>query len=114
MRAICRMRSRSTARDRAVPVQAIASRCTAEGDTPAAAFSFQAACAGRVARAATTTVRRSARSAPVRGSGGAAPVRLVLRQRRETPGVRRGAQPPLASPNVRTLGRLSYRPKWPW
>ena len=56
------------------------------------------------------TVRRSARSAPVRGSGGGAPVRLLLRQRREAPGVRGGAQPPLASSNVRTLGRLALMP----
>ena len=46
----------------------------------------------------------------MRGPGAALPVRPVLPQRRETPGVRRGAQHPLASPNVDTLGRLALVP----
>ncbi len=59
--------------------------------------------------AATTTVRRCARRAPLRGSGGCAPgAPGALRQRRERPGVRRGAQHPLASPRVRTRGRLAH------
>ncbi len=47
--------------------------------------------------AATTAVRRCALRALARGSGGCVPGRPVLRQRRERPGVRRGAQRPLAS-----------------
>ena len=50
MRSICRLRSRSMARAGAVQVcvRAIASRTSAQGDTPAAAaFSFQAACSAR-------------------------------------------------------------------
>ena len=94
MRAIWRLRSRSAARAGAVQacVRAIACRSSAEGDTPAAAaFSFEAACSARVTWAATTTVRRSAMSAPARGFGGA-PVRALPRQRRAGPGVRRGGQ----------------------
>ena len=70
----------------------------------------QAACAARGTRAATTTVRRYARSAPVRGSGGGAPGRPWLPQRRERPGVQKGGGAPLASSNVRTLGRLALLP----
>ena len=44
-----------------------------DGDTPAAALSCQAACSAGMTRAATTTVRRSAMSAPVRGFGGRRP-----------------------------------------
>ncbi len=75
MRAICRLRSRSAARAGAVRVwvRAITTRSRAEGDTPAAAFFFQAACSARVTRAATTTVRRSAMSTPARGFGGRRP-----------------------------------------
>ena len=73
MRAIWRVRSRSTARADAVHVRvrAIASRSSADGDTPAAAaFARQAACSAGVTRAATRAVR-SATSAP--------PLRLVER-----------------------------------
>ena len=62
MRAIWRMRSLSTAMAGAVHVRvrAIASRSSAEGDTPAAAaFSRQAACSAGVTRAASITVRRT-------------------------------------------------------
>ncbi len=75
--------------------------------------------------AATTAVRRCALRALARGSGGCVPGRPVLRQRRERPGVRRGAQRALASqvcthtgyagptavaggqPQCSTLGRLA-------
>ena len=91
MRAIWRVRSRSTARADAVQVRvrAIASRSSAEGDTPAAAaFSRQAACSAGVTRAATITVRcPSAMSAPATGFGGIAPARPLLGQRRGSPGV---------------------------
>ena len=54
----------------------------------------------------------------MRGSGGGAPVRLVLPQRRERPGVQKGGAAqgaaPLARAQCLTLGRLAYRPKWPW
>jgi len=62
MRAIWRVRSRSTARADAVHVRvrAMASRSNAEGETPAAvAFARQAACSAGVTRAATITVRCS-------------------------------------------------------
>ena len=62
MRAIWRVRSRSTARADAVQVRVrvIASRSNADGDTPAAtAFSRQAPCSAGVTRAATITVRCS-------------------------------------------------------
>ncbi len=79
MRAIWRVRSRSTARADAVQVRvrAIASRSSAEGETPAAAaFARQAACSAGVTRAATKAVR-SATSAPPPGLGARfpAPVR---------------------------------------
>jgi len=103
MRAIWRVRSRSTARADAVQVRvrAIASRSSADGDTPAAAaFSRQTACSAGVTRAATITVRCSATVAPETGLGGLAPTRPLLRQRRDRPGVRRGVQQPLASRDV--------------
>lgn len=50
--------------------------------------------------AGTTTVRRSARSARVKGSGGGAPVRPLFRRRRERPGVRRGRRIPSPEPGV--------------
>ena len=76
VRAIWRMRALSTARAGAVHVRvrAIASRSSAEGDTPAAAaFSCQAACSAGVTRAATMTVRRSGTGAPATGFGGRCP-----------------------------------------
>ena len=77
----------------------------------AAASSCQAGWSARGMRAATTTVGRSARSARVRGSGGpgaAPPSVRCSRSGARGRGFRRGAQHPLASPNVRTLGRLAY------
>ena len=70
----------------------LACRSRREGDTPAAsALACQAACSSGVTRAATMTVRRSATAHRHGGSGGTVP---------ERPGVRRGAQHPLASLNV--------------
>ena len=57
----------------------------------------------RLRDAGDHTVRRCARRAPLRGSGGCAPGRPV----RERPGVRRGAEPPLASTSVDTLCMLA-------
>jgi len=76
MRAICRVRSRSTARAGAVHVRvcAIARRNNSEGDTPAAAaFSRQAACSAGVTRAAIITERRSGTAAPATGFGARSP-----------------------------------------
>ena len=91
MRAIWRVRSRSTDRAAAVHVcvRAIASRSRTEGETPAAAaFSRQAACSAGVTRAATNTVRcPSAMSAPATGFGGVVPARPLLVQRRDSLGV---------------------------
>ena len=105
MRAIWRLRSRSTARAGAVQVcvRAIACRSNAEGDTPAAAFSFQAAFRPRDTGGDHDGAPLShERTGPgVRGT--ASPVRLLPRQRREKPGVRRGAQRPLARAQCLTL-----------
>ncbi len=63
LRAIWRVRSRSTASagEVHVRVRAIAYRSSADGDTPAAsALSCQAACSAGVTRAAAVTVRQSA------------------------------------------------------
>ena len=76
MRAICRVRSRSTARAGAVHVRvcAIARRNNSDGETPAAdAFARQAACSAGVTRAATITVRRSGTDAPWAGFGARSP-----------------------------------------
>ena len=72
IRAISRVRSRSTARAGAVHVRvrAIASRSSADVETPAAsAFSCQAACSAGVTRAATKAVR-SATGGPLTGFAG--------------------------------------------
>ena len=63
--------------------------------------------------AGTTTARRCARSAPGRGFEGCAPVRPLLRQRRERPGVRRGAQHPLARAQCGHTRYAGLASKWP-
>ena len=52
-----------------------------------------------------TPLRQERTGAGVRGG---APVRPLLRQRRDTPGVRNAAQPPVASANVDTLDWLAH------
>ena len=114
MRAIWRLRSRSTARAGAVQVcvRAIASRSSAEGDTPAAAaFCLPGGVlrprdAGGDHDGAPLSHERTGPG--VRGT--ASPVRVLPRQRREKPGVRRGAQRPLARAQCLTLGMLAPVP----
>ncbi len=114
IRAICRVRSRSTARADAVHVRvlAIASRSSAEGDTPAAdALSRQAACSPGVTRAATITVRRAVTGRGGDGARGAGSrARPLIPQRRGKLGVQGGRSVPLASPQCSTLRGLAYAP----
>ena len=63
-----------------------------------------------VRSAATTAVRRCSVRARCGGSGAVPPTVRCFRQRRERARVRRGAQPPLASPSVYTLGMLALVP----
>ena len=58
----------------------------------------------------TTTARRWPVRAPVRGFGGLAPDRSMLRQRRGKPGVQKGGGAPLASAQCSTLGLLALPP----
>ena len=103
-RAIWRVRSRSAAGADAVHVRvrAIASRSSAEGDTPAAAaFSCQAACSVGVTRAATITVRRSVTDAPATGFGARSPAPArCSASGAKSQGVEGGRSHPLASRSV--------------
>ena len=94
----CGCGGRATARGRRSRPRGPRSR--ALGSRRASAAWSKATCSAWARWTETTAVRRCAVRAPVRGSGGCPPGRPLLRQRRERPGVRRGAQHPLASPSV--------------
>ena len=88
----------------------------ADGDTPAAAALLcQAACSAGVTRAATMTVRRSAMSAPERGSGGGAPCPpAASAAARAAGGSKGGAASPWPDRNVQhCVGWLTHRNRPP-